>query len=431
MLAARQDKKAGGRGGEAERPPEEEAKDVVAPPLQPDVQTLLYLHVASRAFPSAEKALDQQTSRNVVKATRYSTASANADRFVEKLVSSFTEERQLMHGDLNNLKKISVDVHGQVRRNREHFAERMAAQQKEHADELEKLRGLLQTLQTDSREALDWRNTVSGQTSEVNALKTRIEKLKEQQEKEIQELQAEHDQERRHLRDMLVRKLRRVRDAMSSTTDDNDAGDGVAVTDLPNSTSAAKLNERLSRAVTMYEREAKSIGETIDQATVACKESGEQLRHLQSFNAKLVQRNAAHAKALAMLNEQRKSLRMALKSASAQQDIRGKEHRRAIQQTVRTQGDVVAELRSELEDAIKEYESSRRELHALQQHHLLREKELHSAEQFFVKALDTAQVARRQRDPAAPMTMEPIVALNLADPVDVAAFCVSVVQRRP
>jgi hypothetical protein len=333
-----------------------------------------------------------------------------------------------MEQQLEELKGRKAELEKELVQQKAESEDAYFAQQVEQAKTLSELRQQIKVLQADASEAGGWEETRVRQLKALDDIRVQLEDTKEGHQHDIKSLNEENETERRKLRDLLVRKLRRVRDAMSSATDEDDLGlgsssgggsgngdelgsrkrgallgsdtkhksaswntnHGMLARDAESAnliamfqTPTAKLNEKLSRAVTMYERESKSIADTISQMYTTTKTAAEQLEEQRSQNEKLVLRNASQSKAKQMLKSQLEELKEKYSRLTETHEARETERRRALQETVRTQGDVVADLRGELEHALNEYEVSSQELASLERQLKQKTKEAHEAHKFF------------------------------------------------
>jgi hypothetical protein len=410
----------------ADGPPQTGGKDdgtSSAPPdpqtLPPDPQVMMYLQVAAVAFPRVQRMLTQQALAAQSTADANRSLATKLDVQTVAWVKRHMEERKEMELDLELMKSRKLELERQIVDQKKESEDAYFTQQVEQAKMLSDLRQQIHVLQADASEAADWEASRVRELKILQDTQTEMEDTKVTQLEEMKQLTEENETERRKLRDLLVRKLRRVRDVMSSATDDDDLGlgsngnnggtddaqgkkrhhlmsstgsanHGMLARDAESAnliamfqTPTAKLNEKLSRAVTMYERESKSIAETIAQMHAATKASIEQLEEQREQNEKLVLRNASQTKAKDMLKAQLQELKKKYSRLSDSHEAHETERRRALQETVRTQGDVVSDLRGELEHSLNEYEGASSELASLERQLKARHKEAHEAHKFF------------------------------------------------
>lgn len=362
---------------------------------QPDPTVMLYLRAAAQAFPRVQEFIGKQifeakqiTSSNKALATKL-------DSQTKAWVAADVEERKKLYDAILDMRQQKAALLKAHEDQKEAFKLNFAEHEKSNAKEISEMKRQIAVLEADSAEAEGWRKVRRNETAALRQVQDKLEETREAQEKEVAALREENDTERRKLRDLLVRKLRRVRDIMSSTTDDMpDGSNGAGVqdelaslkhrgggTNVPRmlakdsesaaaiasfATPTAKLNEKLSRAVTMYERESKIIAETITATHATSKQAAEQLEHQRAMNEKLVLRNASQNKAKSMLKQQLEELREKYKNLSEAQEKQELQRRRALQETVRMQGDVVSDLKGELEHMLNEYEEAVSELKSLE-----------------------------------------------------------------
>lgn len=396
----------------------EEPAAAEAAPAPPDPTVLLYLKAATNAFPRVQRYLTQQIQEDVRTTEFNKLLSANLEGSISGIVEADIKERQEMERTVKQLKLRKVELEGDIAQRQKFFNEQHSRLDVENAEALEKLRRQIHLLEADAREAEAWRASRDTELSTLRDIETRFADFQVRAEQQLTELYQENEEERRKLRDLLVRKLRRVRDIMSSTTDDDaDAGPSSAslqssrkASTMPSGgmlardaasaatvamfqTPTAKLNEKLSRAVTMYERESKTIAESITQIHSVTKQSLEQLSEQRAHNEKLVLRNASQVKAKEMLTAQLEELRHKYKKLSETQETHEVERRRALQETVRMQGDVVADLRGELHHHITEYEEASQELKSLERQIRLRHQQAQDAGRFFLSLVNATPQA--------------------------------------
>ncbi|CUG89664.1 Hypothetical protein, putative, partial [Bodo saltans] len=400
--------------------------------IAPDPQVMMYLQVASAAFPRVQHLLRQQAHAAQSTADSNRTLATRLDAQTVSWVRRHVDERKDMEFQLEEMKVRKAELEKDLIQQKVDSEEAYFAQQIAQAKILTELRQQIKVLQADASEAAGWEETRVRQLKSLEDIRVQLEDTKEGHQEDIKTLNEENETERRKLRDLLVRKLRRVRDVMSSATDEDDLGlgsstggngngddllgggkkrggaaptggdakhkstaswntnHGMLARDAESAnliamfqTPTAKLNEKLSRAVTMYERESKSIADTISQMHTTTKTAAEQLEDQRSQNEKLVLRNASQSKAKLMLKSQLEELKEKYSRLTESHEARETERRRALQETVRTQGDVVADLRGELEHALNEYEGSSQELASLERQLKQKQKEAHEAHKFF------------------------------------------------
>jgi len=144
--------------------------------------------------------------------------------------------------------------------------------------------------------------------------------------KQEQELQALHDAaevDKRKLRDSLVRKLRRARDQLTSTTDDDSKPGSVPEDSL-------NVDETSLQVVLKAERQA---------------------------NETLVMKNASHFKAKRILAQQLQDVQSQFVGAMDHHQTQHQDRLRALNDTVATQDTLIDDLQRELEIAFEEYDA--------------------------------------------------------------------------
>lgn len=231
-------------------------------------------------------------------------------------------------------------------------------------------------------------------------LEKRIEEKNVEHKKDLEAMHAEHEEEKRKMRDVLIRRLRKVRDVMSSTNDDDEdsaetggGGGGSASGLLPgggggpggkkksegddtafimsSSAPTAKSNEKMARAVTLYEREACTVSESISEMSTELQQSTAMLAEQRKLNEKLVLRNASHIKTRSVLSDQVREVTDRYTHADKRQQEDILSRKQTITDTANSQSEILFHLQGELDFSLEEYETAKLKLRALQKemHH--------------------------------------------------------------
>ena len=262
----------------------------------------------------------------------------------------------------------------------------------EYSDELEAMRRKLATLKEHADEAQQWAGALgSSKKAELKQLEADIVALKESHKQTEKRKQDNHDEKKRKMRDALVRKLRRARDALTTATADeilamarskDGKADGDGADDKgrdklgasePVMTGilahgadqpTAKRNEQMARDVSTYEREAVVLAQATAKLEAEAAELSAQLQAAQAENAKLLLRNASHAKTRKILGAKVTELDGQLQAVVTRTAAQRKEQITALRSTVGLQSEVIDGLNAEIEHALAELLDTQRKLRA-------------------------------------------------------------------
>lgn len=312
-------------------------------PSPMDDNVVAYLREAAKAFTRVESTIEAEVkSKQNLDATTLTRIGDVSDR-IHIQVANFTNERQRMFAELTALKakkrnlqqriEVDLETHKAVVENLKTTSEA----------QLVELRKNLKQMKEDSEKADKWQEIKGTVRKDIQDLIKQIDQLHAKHKNSLQTLQAEHEEECVKIRNSFIRKLRRVRDFMSSEADDDKLAESEGSL-LP----TAKLNEKLSREVTLYERESKGGRSTRSALVDSKKQIDAQLHVEQSQNEKLVWRNASHSKTARMLNDRLHNLEEQYEAALGSMNCTLADRRSVLFHTITTQADIISDLQSEL-----------------------------------------------------------------------------------
>lgn len=389
------------------------------PVVVPDPTVMLYLRAASQAFPRIQQQFSSMIAADMRVTQINRVVAQRLEYHLGALVQQNLKERDEMRSQIQAAKLRKVELESTIAQRRREFESERNEKAQENAQTLASLRREISQEIAFAKEAESWQGVRGREIKDLDDLEQRLQSFQERSEVQVKELHEEHEAERRKMRDLLVRKLRRVRDIMSSSSDADAviSGDTVASAQAAElqwlgkranawnrtmlakdaasaamvamfHTPTAKLNEKLSRAVTMYERESRGIADSISQLHGATQVAKEQLEDQRSHNERLVLRNASQAKAKEMLLAQLDELRKKHDALSATHETRETERRRALQETVQMQGDIISDLRGELKFHMEQYEEASKELRSLEREVRQRQTSAVQARKFFLRVAE-------------------------------------------
>jgi hypothetical protein len=320
--------------------------DANEPPV-PDPTVLVYLAAASRAFPHIDRLFGGRTANLETQVVNAKTTAVEEAALAEKIVTQFAAERLRLRAEIEELKVGKQKLKQSVADNEGAFQRTLSEKTTANAAHLEAMGEEITRLGNDAEEAERWSVTSAGAKKELAALDTAIEDLKAKQQRELQGMQDAHESDKRRLRDSLVRKLRRVRDAMTAATDAHPP-DGAAG-NPGGQPPTAKINEQLSREVTVLERESTALHSTILELERTELSLTEMLVDHSDGNARLLLRNASHAKTKNILHGKLTQLRGQYDAVAADAAVQHGDKVDALRRTVVMQSNVIEDLNSEID----------------------------------------------------------------------------------
>ena len=342
-----------------------ETGDSDVPSINPDV--LLYLQGASRAFPVVESSLCGYAATCRAQLTGFDASFESKTVELDGKVKRFNHERAALEAHINDQQKHLEDTKSKIVSSVKDFEAQFHAEEQRGRGMIDELRAEVAALRQDAEEAEDWSYQVHRRKRELQDLLDNIEAMKLRNNKEIVDLRAVADSEKRKLRDSLVRKLRRARDQLTSSTDDDVAGrgtdDGSPFQGFGSAmVPSAKQNEKLSREVTMYERDCDSIRHHNRSLVKEDETLRNALESERSTNEILVMKNASHIKAKKILGQQLKDVEAQFTGAMDHHHAQQKDRLQALRDTVGSQSTIIDDLQCELEVAFDEYDLLREQL---------------------------------------------------------------------
>lgn len=316
------------------------AKDV-APPPTADPTVLTYLHLASKAFPAVEAAMDRQQQAMLTETLTAMERADTLDAQLDTQVRRYRSERDRAASEEEERIARALFLEKQIIAEDDRFEAEMVELEERHDEKCRAIQEEVDRLAERAGRAAAWEAIRVAKKEELATLEAKVAALRAQHKSEIKVMLVDHEEERRKLRDVLVRKLRTMRDYMTIDDDtnlnalslagavDDLTGDDPAPQSLainPNqqgTRGAVKLTERLSREVTTYERESAATSTAIVAHEAQRDVLQAKLRSAREANERLVFKNAANAQSLKMLTKKIAEIRAARAAPSdAAADIR-------------------------------------------------------------------------------------------------------------
>ena len=368
---------------------------------QPDPHVLMYLQALSLAIPSVSSTLAAQTTDHQTKTIA---AKNNADALGQALqqqVGSYVKERTKLQQDIESLKATRKDVLATIDRNKAEFIEKKDDIRAANAKQLHAMRSQIDIMDRDRREALQWLRDRGTTLTHLASTEHQLGATKERHEEDLKVMNDGHEEEKRHMRDALIRRLRRVRDLMSSTTDDDDAAgmvDSASSVDsaalLVSNGPTAKQNEKMARAVSLYEREAKTVVASIQVLTAEVEESKRLLEEQRRHNERFVLRNASHVKTRSVLLDQVNEVQQRYVQAEKRLHEDVLLRKQTMTDTANSQSEILFHLQGELDFAIGEHERAQTKVRLLRKEQQKRGGAAVEANKFFT---ETAMLLMQQQ----------------------------------
>lgn len=288
-----------------------------------DPTVLTYLYAASKAFPAVEAILDKQSEDMTLETLNAMRRSDELDAQLDTQVRRYKVERQKTTVDEEALIEKALLAEKQIAAEDDRFETDMREMTRIHQEKCAEIQAEIDRLNVKLKQAKAWEAVRAQRKLELATQEAKVAALKLQHKGEIKSLMAQHEEDRRKLRDVLVKKLRTMRDHM--TNDDYVAttlpdaqhgieGNGLSGIDVDSpfslsssnqhgASSAVKLTERLSREVTTYERETKATTSAINVHQAQLESVMSQLNAARETNERLVFRNAANAQSHKLLQQ--------------------------------------------------------------------------------------------------------------------------------
>jgi chromosome segregation ATPase len=337
-------------------------------PPPPDPTVLLYLQAASRAFPHIDAFLRREASNFDAEATECASDAESRKNATQHAVVQYAEERKRFEEEIASLTSTKVQLSDAISTAEQDFQTEFAERGSDNAQTLAEMRKREEALAADSREAQDWSDQSATRLRELEALRSSIEQRQSEYDEEITRMRAHHEQEKRKLRDTLVRRLRRVRDNMTSdpgATEENAGHEGL-FGEPPDSSGAAtaRINEELSREVSVKERDAVAQLANIRQLEAEARDLREKLQTEQEANTQLLLRNASYTKTRRALEAKLADLRSQLETVLGRRDAQEKERLSALRGTVAMQATAIEDLNGEIDTHIEHVAAIRKRIRA-------------------------------------------------------------------
>jgi uncharacterized coiled-coil protein SlyX len=333
----------------------------------PDPNVLLYFQAASRAFPQVERQLLRHAADMQHQAAAARTSAAAQRQLSDQLVLSYAHERRTLEAEAAQLAKGQAELRHAISHARKEFADTQINRAVDNAVELAEMSAEIRRLSADRNEADEWSLRANGARRELQRLRDLAEERSAASKAELERMNQQHDADKRKLRDALVRKLRRVRDSMTASDTAHDADttaeDQFAPPDVAGaSANTARMNEELSREVSIKERESGALQITIRQLDGLEGELSVALQKEQDANTQLLLRNASYTKTRRALEVKLEELKTQLQSALVRRDAQERERLSALRSTVALQAGIIDDLNSEIDVHVDELADTRRKL---------------------------------------------------------------------
>ena len=366
---------------------------------KPSIQ--LYLDVATRVFPRVEKQWAKMTANCVQTIEKAEQERKAVLGSLDGRVKQFLGERQELERDIDTVKGQRQKLRDAIVSDNEQFAIDFAKNETIQTERVAKLKQKLDFETAQAEEANRWDLVRVQEKNKLHQLRLNIERVELNHQKEVAAMNADHEAAKRKLRDALVKRLRRARDATISLQDGSGGGAAAGgdgeTTDKGSSTAAAggggnangttagagssssgtsagnsaasavtRRNEILAREVSIHYREAQTLQQAIRDLTAEEQSLRQSLKDVRTQNERLLERNASHAKTKKILTEKLAELRRQLAQVEAKRATTQREKTQALRSTTLLQGVVIDELNDEIDVNIERLDALRRQLRATQ-----------------------------------------------------------------
>jgi hypothetical protein len=307
--------------------------------------------------------LENDIAADAKKKATYASEAEALSEVLQQQVRNYVKERTQLQQNISALKATKKEVLRSIEASRLDFIAKKESVQTANSMAVHQLRQQVSVMDSDRKEAATWSRERQATLNKLEALTEQIKDTTLKSKQQLDVMRAEHEEEKRGMRDMLIRRLRRVRDIVSSTTEDDDdgAGDGASSVGgesvmLTSTGPTAKQNERMARAVSLYEREAKTVVSSIHQLSAELEASRELLEEQKQQNERLVMKNASSVKTRSVLLDQVTDVKHRYHQAENRLLDDVKLRKSTVAETATSQSEILFHLQLELEHAIAEYE---------------------------------------------------------------------------
>ena len=327
-----------------------------------DEDVLLYLKASSTAFPQVEQICRRQAQEKEQEASSCLESKRKKEPQVRELAVSYISERMTMEREGAELKHKILSLQAATKQAREDFVKESIAEAESHEEALARLTSEVKRMELDEKEASAWLSTSASVKQAVAVLQDNMQSLRSRQARELEVIRDESSNAKRKLREKLVRHLRRARDDLTSTADMATASGASRKDGTGDGGPSAKRNERLAREVVMYERESKLVSDHNNVLKTEARTHSQQLTDVRSDTERLVRESASHLKTKKILETKLGDLKEKLGDILKQHGEEHAERVRALRDTAETQSALIADLKGELQEALREFESVRSSL---------------------------------------------------------------------
>ena len=326
----------------------EETKRIEPP--EPDPNVLCYLEAVSRAFPLVERVLDKHAFAFEVASATATAKGKGLELNLATQVRDFVQERDKLEEETFDLGRQIQIVEKLIAANDVQFREFYSNREKEALTEHMELTTEISRRKADAKEAKTWCEVKRSRKLELHQCNEKITRMEDAQKAEMDAVRRNHEDGNRKMRDLLVRKLKLARDTLSNATDEDPSGPSSDSLLEPGTSVAptAKLNEKLSREVAMYEREAKIVSDNNRKLEEEGRVAEHQLAEERQANEKIFARNAGQSKTLQMIQGRRTEAADHQRSNIKIQVMGAAERKAALQSTVVDQQGIIDDLQGEV-----------------------------------------------------------------------------------
>jgi len=329
---------------------------------EPDVNVLLYLQTASRSFPGIERRFQRSITEALRKTSDNRDAYAEKKEKVDEKVAAYMTLAANRETELRQLKIHLAVLTDQRKRLADAHAAAMAETAGQNAKRLAEMKERTTFMTAEFEEAKAWHAIRQPQLSALAGVTEAIAAENQRHEAKTKALMEGHEQLKREMRDVLIARLRKIRDCICAVGDKEDESSTEGSSSVSNTkgtarrsdavnddlitslTPTAKMNERLSQAVTMYTQEARALGDEVSHLEEKTKMFTGELEAVRYQNEKLSVRNASHAKTATILKEQLKAVKPKYLFIEEAQLQDSKARVQVLRETVVQQRDTIDEL---------------------------------------------------------------------------------------
>jgi hypothetical protein len=354
--------------------------------VAPDTDVLLFLEAAGRASVHIENWLRRRADALHARSAATAELERTQQARVSDVVHAFRSDRPKLDAEIQALRREAADLRAGIVSDAAAFAADTAADRAAYMAELGEATWRVAELRNEARIANAWLQTEGPPArAQLQRLRDRLQAIALSVEERTRATDRAHAEVLRCMREGLVVRLRAVRDAAAAdaaATDTGAAADEEAA--LLTGKPTTRTNERLTREVAVYVREALALEHSIaalQQQEAAL--SADLVAH-QAASERLVLQNAASVKTRRILAAKLDELSGQL--GQVERDAAARSNERADSQlaTSEHQAAVVAELNDELDVEIERLLALKAELREAQALRLAQRRRARAASRFFV-----------------------------------------------